>query len=244
MKFILVLTCFTIVQSSTYKREDSLLSIAFQDLTKSINKPNRELMIMNFAENKTAFDEVLLKNLKANNLQQKIKTNYKKFFIKSGVYNRYIIKESAILFLDSIKALAEFNEVARVSEFSSRSLKLFVYCNKATVNKLSTVAEAVTKLRVKLVENSFGLDTDMTNILQNQYFVLNERKSIKLMTFVWYLKGACHVPQLIEVNRFDKKKRKWNKSEFTIQKHENFHGCKLTIDFIVSYPEFIYVKDP
>jgi hypothetical protein len=79
---------------------------------------------------------------------------------------------------------------------------------------------------------------DMNDILIDQYFVVDEEESIKLLTFVWYTKNACNVPQLIEVNRFDKNTNKWKNSKFSVEKLQNFYGCEVTVYCQQFYPEF------
>jgi hypothetical protein len=81
---------------------------------------------------------------------------------------------------------------------------------------------------------------DMNSIVNYQYFIVEEAKSIKLLTFVWYTRQACHKPELIEVNRFGKNTNKWNSSAFIVEKFQKFHGCELVFGVQQSLPEFSY----
>jgi hypothetical protein len=77
------------------------------------------------------------------------------------------------------------------------------------------------------------------DIIAPQYYFVEDKKSILLMTFIWFTPTTCHVPKLVEVNQFDKKTKKWKDSEFSFEKFENFYGCQLGIELKTSNPEFV-----
>jgi hypothetical protein len=120
----------------------------------------------------------------------------------------------------SIRALKKFHTFVKMTDLTSKSLTFYVYCQGATIDELSTLQPEA--------------------ILQYQYFVIEEEKSMKLMTFVWFTKKKCRVLQLIEVNQFDSNLRKWMSSTFVIEKNRNFHGCELVIGVERSLPEMNY----
>lgn len=72
------------------------------------------------------------------------------------------------------------------------------------------------------------------------YFVVDEDKFIKLLTFVWYSEVMCNVPQLTEVNRFSKLSRNWETETFSIEKFDNFRGCKIASGIFKTFPRFDY----
>jgi hypothetical protein len=204
-------------------------------------KTNHEVTIMNFAEDELMFDDLLLKALKDNIIQQNVKTKYVRFLRiiedEWGDQTKpsYLVDNSAILLFDSIKTLIDFIKIAFLTNSFPKPLKFYVHLHLATIEEIKTVAEA----RKDFYLNYFDDKTDITQYL---YFIMDEEKSIKLLTFDWYTPQACHLPQLIEINRFDKKKKKWNKSEFSIIKCRNFHGCKLLFQVENSFPEFYFDK--
>lgn len=50
--------------------------------------------------------------------------------------------------------------------------------------------------------------------------------------------NRCNEYQLIEINRFDKTSKKWQNSNFKINKYETFHGCPLVIGVYHDFPAF------
>jgi hypothetical protein len=228
------------------------MSIAFDDIIKVFEKQYQNLTIMNFAEKENGlFDKLLLKNLKDKKLKYYMKSDYKNYTTLyvtrkhiSGEI-KYGVNESAILLFDSVKALNDFNDKVLLTNFSPKSIKLFVYCHKATVDELKTVADLNIKLkneeRFNPTNNSYL--NDMNDVLQYQYFFVEEAQSIKLMTFVWYTQEACHIPQLIEINRFHKKTAKWKKNKFSVEKCRNFQGCEIIFGAQTSLPEIDVKSD-
>lgn len=68
------------------------------------------------------------------------------------------------------------------------------------------------------------------------YFIVEEGDWIRLLTFIWHTPGHCDDLRLVEVNRFDKIKKKWKSAKFEIKKYETFHGCQLVIGVDNDYP--------
>lgn len=139
---------------------------------------------------------------------------------KSRNVSQFKVGKSAIITFDSLDLLKSFNSEVILTNNYPKSFKFIVFCQQATVEEIA------------------GLQNSM--ILQYQYFLINEKSSLKLMTFVWYTQLACNVPQLIEVNRFLKATRKWMTRTFTVEKFNNFHGCRLVFGIKFSNPAFMY----
>jgi hypothetical protein len=233
-----------IVNCKNNKRNVNSVSIAFEEITKVLTKLNREVTIMNYSNDEGMFDKFLLKTLKNQNLPLKIKSKYKRFLTngpeRDPSYRRHLVQDSAILLFDSIEALKKFNPITRFDNLTPKPMDVFVFCKNATMKEVETLADESIKSRNKpkdLIDQYFN---DLNDILNFQYFIVDEAKSIKLLTFVWYTRQACHVPQLIEVNRFDKKTKKWKSSKFAIKKCQNFHGCELIIGLENSHPHSAY----
>jgi hypothetical protein len=180
------------------------------------------------------FDKILLKSLKNKNVPLKIKRE-----LDETKRSSFACEESAILLFDSVETLIDFNENVNVR---SQFIKFYVYCLKATFKKLLELGKNnIEKKRGReMYKHRFNkyITTDMTDILQNQYFIVDDERTIKLMTFVWYTQHSCNTPQLIEVNQFDNKKRKWKKPNFSIKKYETFFGCEGSFGVLNAYPDY------
>ena len=74
----LLFVLFTSISSKLSSQESSLL-IAFNAIKNFLLKSNREVTIMNFADDQGVFDKFLLKMLKSDQVPVKIKTKFMKF---------------------------------------------------------------------------------------------------------------------------------------------------------------------
>jgi hypothetical protein len=189
---------------------------------------------------------VLMKRLISQNLPRTLKTIDKKFLRESDPLKmltspRNFVKTSvAILIIDRYYTLKQFN--AKMTGYFKLPVKfkMYVYCNEMTMSQLETnLTGASNNARRWRFDRIYqkNIDNDMNDLLSNQYFVVDDGQSIKLMTFVWYTQKACHLPQLVEVNRFSKNTKKWKSSEFSIEKCQKFYGCELVFGIRRSIPE-------
>lgn len=132
------------------------------------------------------------------------------------------VKNSALVTVKSVNSLKEFNSKVKLTNQYPKELQFFVLFHAATVSEIVAMEE--------------------TEILQFQYFLVEEEDCIKLLTFVWYTPEKCNEKQLIEVNKLDKKTEKWE-NKFSIIKSENFFGCQLVFGVPMQHPAFEYVID-
>lgn len=123
--------------------------------------------------------------------------------LRGDANSEITFRKSAILTVDSVNSLISINR--RI--IYKRTLILFVFCQEATVDD------------ILMLEETYGT--------WNQYFVVEQENYIRLLTFVWYTPEACGKPQLIEVNRYDKKLKNWLTDQFIVKKFENFYNCRL-----------------
>lgn len=129
---------------------------------------------------------------------------------------------SAIVLLHSLTSLVAFNNQTRIPTSFSKSHQIFVYCQNWSHDDLPIIS----------------VSTETASIIQNEYFVVKEETSVRLLTFVWYTPNICGQPQLVEVNRFDKLKGRWLYGDFKIDKFANFHGCQISFLVTLSKPEY------
>lgn len=75
-----------------------------------------------------------------------------------------------------------------------------------------------------------------------QYFVIEDKKTIRLLTIEYYTPQKCNKPQLKEINRFDKSQGRWQHEVFSIEKFSAFHGCRINFLFDGGMPDFAPIE--
>jgi hypothetical protein len=61
------------------------------------------------------------------------------------------------------------------------------------------------------------------------FLVSESLQSIELATSFMFSPGVCHKNQFRVINRFTRRLKRWENSEFFETKNKNFHGCSLEI---------------
>lgn len=132
------------------------------------------------------------------------------------------LNSSAIILLDTIQSLESFYNRAILPGTFLMSQQLVVYCRDGTADKIASIAMSIKE----------------KEIIQYSYFVIDEEKSVRFLTFIWYTPEGCAKPQLVEVNKFDKSLARWRHGNFKIDKFTTFHGCQINFLFVGGMPEF------
>lgn len=101
-----------------------------------------------------------------------------------------------------------------------KTFKFIVHCKSAKIEEISRLPD--------------------TEILKFQYFLIEDKSSIKVSTFTWYTPGKCNTMQSIEINSFDKNTQKWKSSNFEMEKFQNFYGCRLVFGIVQQVPMSYY----
>lgn len=187
-------------------------SCPFRNVLKSLSKSSKDILIIDFVGDDRSTTEQILKSSAKENFPIKVKN------LDSVARNE--LKNSAVLSFKSVERLKTFNRKVSLTNKYPTPLQFFIIIRSATISEITTL--------------------DDTSVLKYQYFMIEDEVAIRLMTFIWYTSEHCNVPQLIEVNSFDKNLGKWESSTFTISKFENFHGCCLLIGVVVQYPALMY----
>jgi hypothetical protein len=139
-----------------------------------------------------------------------------------------------------VQKLNEFNSKTIFNNNGPKSFLFYVYIENASIKEIAKVAKEKFAHH-PLQENMFGsfYHDNMTEIIHFQYFFVDEGKKFKLYTFIWYSQNNCGKQQLNEINSYDKKTKTWKNSIFSIEKFENFHGCKLLFLVPNGHNEFL-----
>lgn len=221
-KFIKIVLIFCVTfTSSLAKSFNSALSIAVKNVTKPLITANRVISVSNFGSDFDLIDSVFLKSFGQENFPYNISHS------KIIRNNNYFMYGPGLLIFDSVDTLKAFNIVINVRNSLPKSMHFVVYCKKATFRDIES-AKIVFSIKRKYQQFVTDL-VDMTNIMQFQYFIVNDGDFIKLLTFVFYMPGYCGEAKLVEVNRFDKNKGLWETDNFKLDKFANFNGCPLVI---------------
>jgi hypothetical protein len=243
MKLSKVIALLNIVVAHCFilKVQESSVSIGFEGIIKSVLKENATLTIGNLAKDKGIFDMVLLEPLRELNVKCNILNKEPKAVKGVGDWlQAYIfdVEETTILIFDSIRKLTAFNNKTHPADSYIKGLNIYIYCHKATFNDILTLGE-INRRRKKLrLRGGLNIVDDMNEIIHNEYFLVDETKSIKLLTYIWNTEDECDEPKLIEINQFDKNTNRWKNSNFFIEKFKDFLGCELVFGIFKSYPEF------
>jgi hypothetical protein len=216
------------------------LADAFKDIAKSIPNQGWEISVVNFGADVAIIDSLIPKNSHDTNLALKVTK------VKKILGNEEILKldKSAITIFDSVKTLSKYNNKVEFTNEGPKEFQFFVHIPKATITEITAAINEIHIYKKVNIQNGVDSIKDRTEIIHFQYFLVDEIKFIKLHTFEWFKdnKNCGKRHQLTEVNRFNKKTNKWEKSSFKIEKFVDFHGCTLTIYAYLSRGEFFVYK--
>lgn len=220
LTIVLLATASFDLSSAADCEHPSYLVCAFNSIVKTFSQISGEVMITNYGSVVDVVESVVI-NLKEENVPFRIRN-----FDTSGDENIFTVNESSIMTFDSVKKLNFFNSKVSLTNSYANPFKFYVHCENATFDDISLLkANDILKRSERKGIGEF--QNEMTEILQFQYFIIDEASKMSLVTFVWYTPEKCSEPQLVEINSFDKETKKWENSNFVMKKFENFHGCRL-----------------
>jgi len=126
----------------------------------------------------------------------------------TGCFN---IENSAIIFLEDMKALNEFNFYARLTNLYPKSLKFLIWLDDTSLIQV----------------NAEHLYDDYGDITQYEYIIFYMEENLKIFSFEWFVKGYCGLPMLEAIDVFDVQTMHWGKNVTKYQKFKNFNECLL-----------------
>lgn len=130
-------------------------------------------------------------------------------YFHSNSYDKWVwTGKGALVFLEEFSAVGQFFKDLNVQKFDKP--KLLIYISKA---------ENFEKIKEKIFTQKFNFN----------FLLLESKKKIELKTFEMWTEKACNVEQLVTLNVFDKKSKKWRKPLQIQEKFTNFHGCPIKI---------------
>jgi hypothetical protein len=198
------------------------LACAFEEIAKSISNQSWEIPIVNFGADVAFVDSLIPKNFHDANLTFKV-TNVKKISRKEKALK---LNKSAVTIFDSVKTLGKYNKNVEFTNTGPKEFQFFVHVPKTTIKE---IAASIAELFIYDIRLGLSSLLKPTETINSQYFIVDEEKFIKLYTFEWFIdEKTCGLKHKVaEVNRFDKKTKKWQTLSFNLEKFMNFHGCDL-----------------
>lgn len=206
------------------------LSIAFVNVTNHLFRLETRMFVNNYGVDQNTMTWLLLKSMNQREMPfmlQNLEISNKKIYLDS----------SALVTFSSFEKLRNFNTKLILNNEFYKPLQIFIYCEEANINDINSLALGASKtFRDRynpVVRNGqhtyFNFRTDLEHIIQYEYFLVNEAKAIRLMTFLWYSPEMCKKLYLKEVNRFNKQTKKWQSDKFLFEKLKDFHNCEIKI---------------
>lgn len=228
MKFLFVLNLLLKVVSGN--ANEGLLSIAFVNITRALFQLETRMLVQNYGVKAETLSSMVLKSLNENAMPYQLnnlKMNNRAIFLNS----------SALLTFDSAVNLKKFNHQLVLNNEFYKPLQLFVFCPGARLSDILPLAFHSHRKAESEVQGNFNkesgmaqIETQLMNIIQYEYFLIEEKEFFRLATFVWLSPAKCGEWQLIGFNKFDKKTAKWKNDIFSVDKLESFYGCEIVVD--------------
>lgn len=245
---ILIFLCaFAVCQKLNISKSDNSLSLAFENVTRHLFRLETQMFIKNYGVDQEKLTWLLLKDLNEKGMP---------FRLQNLEINNKTIEHnsSALLTFNSFQDFRDFNQKVNLTNDYYRPLQLFIYCEDASINDLHHLPQDVIENPLNAREPLYfnrGVDTpweviyfraDLMDIIQYEYFLIDEDKFVRLLTFLWYLPGYCGELNLVEINKFNKQTKKWEYNRFFYKKLRNFYNCEIKFYQFTSYESDFPVK--
>lgn len=144
----------------------------------------------------------------------------------------YELENSAIILVSNMKELSKFNANVKLTNKVWKDFKFLVYCENASREELK-----------KIIGNESISDQTGYRIGLFEYFLIEDKNEIELMTFEFFNKISCNKPNLVTLDSFSKEKYFWTKnySLANYKKFKNFNGCLLNFHVVLNH--LFYFRD-
>lgn len=209
---VLFLCSITTVQPYTFRQRTKSLAEGFEAIAEALTATEREISMFNFKGKRSLLgDDIMRAAFKA-----KMSCHLKNFN-NSKDQEYFDFTRSSIMLFDSVVSFKK--ERKWTTKKVPNEIFLYIHFESATLKEI---------VKVGFMEFPH----------QFSYFLVEEDDVIRLMTFLWFTPEKCSEPQLVEINKFDRRMKKWHSDVFRIKKFRNFHGCTLNFLFGEGQPEY------
>jgi len=123
------------------------------------------------------------------------------------------IESSAVLFFDNSKQVEKFHKNVKLENFSPKELKFLTFSDE----------------NLHLFPSYDLTFSETTDIASHEYYIVNQRNIIKLITVENFNNTHCNQPKPTLLNTFYKPVQKWDKPLENHKKFRNFNGCNLLV---------------
>src|SRR5690349_16835699 len=234
MKFYILFSLFLRVLSKGILSDEDLseqiFSTAFENVTRHLFQLETRMFINNYGVDSDTITAIALQKLNENAMPfqlENLKLDKEKVLLDSSTF----------LTFREFSFVRDFNEKLKLTNEYFKPLQLFVYCQNVTIADIESlaldVAERAKRINVTEVitmmffKHEISFKSSLFDIIQYEYFLVEEENDIRLLTFVWFSPEKCGELKLIELNKFKKITRKWENGEFSMKKSTNLHNCSI-----------------
>lgn len=171
MKFFsifLVSAAFCKIEPFLQNPKNDALYNMFENISQALSKGNHLLTVVSDSLLKDNFDSAVFAT--SSNVPHVVAS-----FVND--LRKFTLNSSSIVSLNSIASLKAFNERTVLPVSFSVSQQLVIYCQNLTFEDLMPIA----------------IPKNVSAILQYEYYMIEEEKSIRLLTFVWSTQIGCRV---------------------------------------------------
>jgi hypothetical protein len=213
MKGLAVLSLFILIYSNLVvdaNTPDSLAPYAIKAIIDAHFAKNVEdIQIINFGRKNGVGDKSIEKlfNLKNQSTPMKIFRNNRKYSKNMWLQ----VATSSIMFFDSPE---DFHRV--------RYQIVFQHRDKAKLNQYIVFVHGAGIETIR-AENRFQINRVI-------YLIETDQDSIDLVTAFQFTPYFCWQNQFRVINRFTRKRMRWDNSSFFVEKFSNFHGCNMLFE--------------
>lgn len=159
--FLRVMIFVTFYNLETFSRDFKNLKNAFLNILETLSKQDRMLTIVIGSINSDFTDAVTFRST----------ASIPRVIVKSnGKSKQFTLNSSTIVSLESAESVDIFNSRTNLSVTFCLRQQLFIYCRDGTFDKFARLQR---------------LSHTNTPILQYEYFIVEEEKSIRLLTYTW-----------------------------------------------------------
>jgi hypothetical protein len=157
-------------------------------------------------------------NLLINNF---VKKSSKKYSVRTRGYINWWVEfyNPGIIFVQNLEDLPHLFKYGYYSRQAFHTSAFLIYIRKNEIK----FYEKFDKIVKPIKPDGHGWG----HISQFAYFLIDDGSKLELKTFEWWTEKSCDQTQLVDLNSYNYKTRKW-KVEFKIfEKFTNFHNCTL-----------------
>ncbi|CAG9810963.1 unnamed protein product [Chironomus riparius] len=131
---------------------------------------------------------------------------------------------SALFFVYSCSDFASLHSAFQLRNWAPKVLKYLIHIENCGLEELQiNLVYLINSKRLTYAESSLQVFTSL--LIHDDHFIY-------LTSLEWFTEVACNEAQLVVLNSFDKRTRKWTKELKNYEKFMNFHGCNLRMGIV------------